>query len=127
MKKIVKQLRHGQITIPKDMREALGLDPDGLLSIELVDGKLEVQPVMVASKGKSSPWAREIYAMFAPVRKSLKTHGEQEINQAIDEVVEGVRAKKARERSSIPSSSYAPSSTRRGDGGAFSLSYLTDT
>jgi hypothetical protein len=32
--------------------------------------------------------------MFAPVRKSLKTHGEQEINQAIDEVVEEVRAKK---------------------------------
>ena len=95
VKKIVKQLRHGQITIPKDLREALGLDPDGLLSIELVDGKLEVQPVMVAPKGKNSPWAREICTMFAPVRKSLKTHGEQEINQAIDEVVEEVRAKKA--------------------------------
>jgi len=94
VKKIVKQLRHGQITIPKDLREALGLDPDGLLSIELVDGKLEVQPVKVAPKGKNSPWAREIYAMFAPVRKSLKTQGEQEINQAIDEVVEEVRAKK---------------------------------
>jgi AbrB family looped-hinge helix DNA binding protein len=94
VKKIVKQLRHGQITIPKDLREALDIGADDLLSIELVDGKLEVQPVKVSPKGKGSSWTRELYAMFAPVRESLKGRSEEEINQAIDEAVKEVRARR---------------------------------
>ena len=93
MKRVVKQLRHGQITIPKDLREALGIDADDLLSIDLVDGKLEIEPVRVAPKGKGSPWARDLYEMFAPVRESLEGRSEDEINQAIDEAVEEVRAR----------------------------------
>ena len=68
MRKLVKQLRHGQITIPKEFREALGLDKDDLLSIALSEGKLEIEPVKVTPKEKGSPWARELYQMFAPVR-----------------------------------------------------------
>ena len=50
MKKLVKPLRHGQITIPKEFREALALGDEDLLSISLVDGKLEVEPVRVEPK-----------------------------------------------------------------------------
>lgn len=92
MKKIVKQLRQGQITIPKEMREALGLQPEDLLSITLQDGKLDIEPVRVAPKARGSPWARELYHLFAPVRQSLEAHTEEEIEQAIKEAVEEVRA-----------------------------------
>ena len=95
MKKLVKQLRHGQITIPKEFREALGLEETDLLSISLSEGKLEVEPVRVAPKVKGSPWAKELYELYGPVRESLKGVPEEEINEAIDEAVKEVRARKA--------------------------------
>lgn len=94
MRKLVKQLRHGQITIPKEFREALGLGKDDLLSIALIEGKLEIEPVKVTPKEKGSRWARELYQMFAPVRASPESYGEEEINRAIDEAVRDVRGKK---------------------------------
>ncbi len=93
MRRIVKQLRHGQITIPKDLREAIGMDAGDLLSIDLVNGKLEIQPVKVAPKEKGSPWARELYELFAPVRESLEGRSEEEIDAAVGEAVEEVRAR----------------------------------
>jgi AbrB family looped-hinge helix DNA binding protein len=94
MRKVVKQLRHGQITIPKELREAIGLDGDDMLSITVNGDKLEVEPVKVASKRKGSPWAKELYELFAPVRESLEGHSEEEINEAIDEALREVREKK---------------------------------
>jgi len=94
MRKIVRQLRHGQITIPKELREALGLEDDDLLAITFTGGKLEVEPVKVAPKPKGSPWAKELYELFAPVRKSLEGHGEEEINEAVEEALKEVRAEK---------------------------------
>jgi AbrB family looped-hinge helix DNA binding protein len=91
VKKFVKQLRHGQITIPKNMRDALGIEAEDLLSIELSDGKLEIEPVRVARKGAGSPWLLELYELFAPVRASLDSYTEEEINDAIDEAVKAAR------------------------------------
>ena len=87
MKKIVKQLRHGQITIPKDLRDALGLEEDDLLAITLSGRKLEIEPLKVAPKGRGSPWARQLYEEFGAMRESLKGRTEEEINQAIDEAL----------------------------------------
>ena len=94
MRKIVKQLRHGQITIPKEFREALGLSDEDLLAMTLTEGRLEIEPVRVAPKPKGSPWARDLYELFAPVRETLKGHSEEEINEAIDEAVREVREEK---------------------------------
>jgi hypothetical protein len=48
--------------------------------------------VKVTSK-KGSPWLKEIYELFAPVRESLKDRSEEEINNAIDEALREVRAR----------------------------------
>jgi len=95
MKKLVKQLRHGQITIPKEFRDALGLTDADMLSISLAEGKLEIEPVKVEPKTKGSPWAKELYELYAPVREDLKDTPEEEINDAIDEAVKEVRSRKA--------------------------------
>jgi len=92
VKKIVRQLRHGQITIPKELREALGLREEDLLSITLSNGKLEIEPVRLAPRGTASAWARQLYDEFAPMRRSLKGRTEEEINEAIRKAVEETRA-----------------------------------
>jgi len=94
MRKLVKQLRHGQITIPKEFREALGLGKEDLLSIALNEGKLEIEPVKVTPRDKGSFWARELYQMFAPVRASLESRSEEEVKEAIGKAVREVRGKK---------------------------------
>lgn len=93
MRKIVKQLRHGQITIPKELREALGLQEEDLLAITLSEGRLELEPVRVTPRSTGSPWAKELYEQFAPVRTSLRGRTEEEINEAIDEAKRSTRSK----------------------------------
>jgi len=73
------------------MREALGLQAEDLLSIEFSDGKLEIEPVKVAPRGIGSQWLLELYELFTPVRASLESYSEEEINEAIDEAIEAVR------------------------------------
>jgi AbrB family looped-hinge helix DNA binding protein len=92
--KIIKQLRHGQITIPKELREALGLEDDDVLSISLAGDKLEIEPLKVAPKTAGSPWARELYKLFAPVRKSLEGYSEEEINEGVEKALREVRSEK---------------------------------
>jgi AbrB family looped-hinge helix DNA binding protein len=86
MRKIIKQLRHGQITIPKEMREVLALEDEDLLAITLTGDKLEIEPLKVTPKAEGSPWA---------ARRSREGYSEEEINEAIDEAVREVRSDKA--------------------------------
>jgi AbrB family looped-hinge helix DNA binding protein len=88
--RIVRQLRHGQITIPKEFREALRLSDEDMLAVTLEDGKLQIETVKPQATG--SQWAKDLYDLYAPVRKSLEGYTEQEINDAIDEAVRAVRA-----------------------------------
>ena len=39
-------------------------------------------------------WARELYELFAPVRKSLEGYGEEEINEGVEQALREVRAEK---------------------------------
>ena len=44
-RKVVKALAKGQITIPREFREILGIDAETLLSISLVGDHLELAPL----------------------------------------------------------------------------------
>ena len=48
--KIVRSLDKGQITIPAEFRERLGIEADTLLSVSLVEGKLEIVPVKLGEE-----------------------------------------------------------------------------
>lgn len=90
--RIVRQLRNGQITIPKEFREAMHLGSDDLLAVTLENGKLEVETVKAEKPASGSQWAKDLYDLYAPVRKSLEGYTEEEINDAIDEALRAYRA-----------------------------------
>ena len=50
MSKIVRPLSKGQITIPAQFRERLGIDQDSLLNIILLEDRLEVVPVRIGEQ-----------------------------------------------------------------------------
>ena len=88
---VVRPLRRGQITIPAEFRRRLGIGDDTLLQLTLREGKIEVTPV-VAKPAASLAWARELYAMFAPIREEAQAMDEAEIDASIDEAVDEVRS-----------------------------------
>ena len=98
MVKIVKPLRSGQITIPAAYREKLGIGTDTLLQVSLMGNELRIKPVQVSEKAEGSPWLKELYDYFAPVREEIKKAGysEKEINEHIDQAVKAVRKKHAK-------------------------------
>lgn len=50
MSKIIRPLPKGQITIPAQFRERLGIDQDTLLNIILLEDRLEVVPVRIGEQ-----------------------------------------------------------------------------
>ena len=91
LERIIRPLRRGQITIPAEFRRRLGIDDDTLLQLTLQEGKIEITP-MVATPVSEMAWARELYAMFAPVREEARDMEEAEINALIDEAIDDVRS-----------------------------------
>jgi len=97
--KLVRPLRGGQITIPVEFRRSLGIDQDTMLCMTLTDGELVVRPVKFTQKDQKeegSPWLRELYEYFAPVREEILRRGisEEEVNADIDAAIAAVRAEK---------------------------------
>ena len=91
--RVVRPLRRGQLTLPAEFRRRLGIDDDTLLQLTLQEGKIEITPV-VATPAAEMAWAREMYAMFAPVREAAQGMDEAEIDALIDEAVNEVRSRR---------------------------------
>jgi AbrB family looped-hinge helix DNA binding protein len=88
---IIRPLRRGQLTIPAEFRRRLGIGDDTLLQLTLREDKIEITPVVIRpAAGKA--WARELYALFAPVRNEAQALDEAEIDALIDEAVDEVRS-----------------------------------
>ncbi len=92
--KIVRQLRSGQVTIPVEFRRELGIEGEGMLQMTLKDGELRIKPLHVREARTGSPWLKDLYNYFAPVREEAiaKGYTEEEINTAIDEAMRASRA-----------------------------------
>jgi AbrB family looped-hinge helix DNA binding protein len=94
--RLVRTLRNGQITIPAEFRKQLGLDEHSLLRVTLDDGELRIRPVRVSEQPAGSPWLKELYEYFAPVREEIIARGisEEEVNADIDAAIAEVHAKR---------------------------------
>ncbi|HEY8692219.1 MAG TPA: AbrB/MazE/SpoVT family DNA-binding domain-containing protein [Chloroflexota bacterium] len=93
--RIVKPLRSGQITIPAEFRERLGITADSVLQMSLTEGELRIRPLEVTRRAAGSPWLKELYDLFAPVREEAKQFSEAEVDAAIDSAVRAVRREHA--------------------------------
>lgn len=93
--KIVHPLRSGQITIPAEFRRELGITERSVFQVTLAGGELRIRPVEVRERRPGSPWLREAYEIFAPVREEAVERGytEEEIHEAIDRALTAVRAR----------------------------------
>lgn len=91
MTRIVRSLRSGQVTIPADFREKLGINSDTLLQISIMQGELRIKPVKAVDTAGGTPWLKEAYEAFADVRKHTEQYSAQEINGAIDQALKAVR------------------------------------
>src|SRR5688500_820452 len=93
MTKIIKQVRSGQITIPASFSERLGIGPDTLLQVTLMQGELRIRPVQATERVAGSPWLKELYDHLCPARAEAteKGYSDEEINTAIDQAVKAVR------------------------------------
>ncbi|MGD9891056.1 MAG: AbrB/MazE/SpoVT family DNA-binding domain-containing protein [Dehalococcoidia bacterium] len=89
--RLVRPLRGGQITIPADFRKRLGIDEDSVLEVTLDDGELRLRPLHTRQTAGGSPWMKELYDLFAPVREEALQFSEEEIDEAIDAAVKAVR------------------------------------
>ncbi len=97
MTRTVRPLRSGQITIPADFRRELNITDDTLLQMSVEGEELRITKLRTAPDAAGSPWLAELYARFAPVRQEAvdAEYTEDEINEAIDQAVAGVRSKHA--------------------------------
>lgn len=98
MNKIIKPLRGGQITIPADFRERLGIDANTLLEITLMGRELVIKPVKTVKTVGGSSWTKELYDIFTQTRTEAKekNYDPNKINTAISQAVNSVRAKHAK-------------------------------
>lgn len=89
--KVVRPLRGGQITIPAEFRSKLDISERTLLQVTLAGQELRIRPVQVTDAARGSAWARELYDLFAPVRKEAARRSEKEINADVGRAVAAVR------------------------------------
>ena len=62
---VVKLSSKGQLVVPKEIREALGLHPGAELNVELVAGRIILRPVV--DKEKAYRAIDRLYGMFSDV------------------------------------------------------------
>jgi AbrB family looped-hinge helix DNA binding protein len=94
----VRALRSGRITVPATFRKQLGWTEGSQFQITLEAGELRIRPLrMTEPAERGSPWLKELYEYFAPVREEIKAMGltEDELNAEIDEAIREVREMRA--------------------------------
>ena len=95
MTRIIRPLRGGQITIPAEFRKQLGITEESVLQLTLQGAELRIKALRLKETAEGSPWFRDLYEHFAPVREEAAGLGEKEIDTAIDQAVRATRRKHA--------------------------------
>jgi len=87
---LVKVIRNGQITIPKEVRAVLGIEEGDLLEVKLSKGGMTINPKTAVDKDLAKG---RFFHMVEQIRESMKDADPQEIDAALAEAVKA--AKKA--------------------------------
>lgn len=90
---LVKVIRHGQITIPKELREALGIEEGDLLEVELKKSQMIIKPKAVVDKELAR---RKFFPIVKKMRAGSKNASEQEVDQLIEKAIGETRKVEAK-------------------------------
>ena len=73
---IVKVVRNGQITLPKEFRDALGIDEGQILEAEIKDSRIILKPLAFVERGTV-----------------LSLKGKQKVKEALEDIKKGAVSK----------------------------------
>lgn len=95
----VKLKSKGQMTLPIDIRQQLGLDKGDILEAKVQKGKIVLTPKEVMDRGREVAFER-MEAQAARVAKQLKQEGltQKDLQRMIDKEAEAVRAERYAKR-----------------------------
>ena len=88
-----RKLHDGQLTIPDEFRQALGIEPDDEIELRIIDDELRLVRLNDGNDADRKQALRALYEQFAPVRAEIQALGisEDEVNADIEEAVRAVR------------------------------------
>lgn len=90
---LVKVIRNGQITIPKGLRTALGIEDGDLLEVKLTKAGMSIKPKAAVDRELARG---RFFQMTEQIRESVKDADPQELDEAIAEAVAAARKVTAR-------------------------------
>jgi len=92
---LVKVVRNGQVTIPKGIREKLGIKEGDFLEIEPADQGVFLKPKVLVDKGDVlQAFSRAFEKLQASASDKLKDMGEDELTAIIEEAIQASRRPK---------------------------------
>jgi len=95
---LVKVIRNGQITLPKELRTALGIREGDLLEVKMTKSGMIIKPRAPAGKDSAGD---NFFQMVDELRDAVKDVGPAELDDAIEKAVAAARkatAKKLKAR-----------------------------
>ncbi|MDO8473738.1 MAG: AbrB/MazE/SpoVT family DNA-binding domain-containing protein [Dehalococcoidia bacterium] len=72
MPALTKVTRHGQITLPAEVRKKLGIEEGDLVEIEVVDEKAVLMPKKLVDKGQAYFWSKRWQESEIEAEKDIK-------------------------------------------------------
>lgn len=95
MRRLIKRLRRGRITIPKEIRDEMGLRADDVLEITLEDGKLVIEPATI-TRTMGTPWIKALYDQYVAGPEIRHGAPQPEIKPATDSADRKTRTRRKR-------------------------------
>jgi AbrB family looped-hinge helix DNA binding protein len=90
---LVKVIRHGQITLPKGIRDALGIREGDLLEVKLGKAEMTIKAKAVVDKEQAKD---KFFQMVDEIRASVKDVDPEVIDREIEEAIRAVRKSKSK-------------------------------
>ena len=83
---VVRVIRHGQITLPKEFRDTLGIDEGQMLEAELENSRIVLKPLAFEERGAvlSSKGKQKVKEALGDIKKGA-------VSKAYDDVDEMIR------------------------------------
>lgn len=92
---MVKVVRNGQVTIPKEIREKLGIKEGDFLEVEPADQGILLKPKMVVDKGEAlKAFSRAFEKLQASASDQVKDMAEGDLATIIEEAIQAARRPK---------------------------------